>query len=383
MAHLLIPQAFEREINGQSTRLYTLRGAGGMQVVVSTHGARLVQVAVPDAQGHLVDVALGYDNLDGYLQGQQSMGALIGRWAGRLRSGILTLPDGSPLQLPTNSGPHHHHGGPRGSRFQVFEVGDVQSDAITLHHVFRTEDDGVPGTVRLRLHLAVTADNALHMVWSAEAVDAPTVVNITGHAFFNLAGAGTTHGHVLQVPASRYVPLAADVCPTGVLESVNRTPFDFRAPRAVGGAVAASHEQLARAGGLDHYLVLDRDGGCDGDGKGAALSPPLPPTPAAGLSSDVERLRRAAVLSEPISGRSMEVWTTAPGVQVYAGHGLKGDPARDLGRGAGAAGWLWQPGDGICLEPMEFPDAPNHAGFPVRWVAPGEVVRGSIVYRFR
>ena len=221
-------------------------------------------------------MALGYDSLDGYLLGQQSMGAIIGRWAGRLRSGRLSLPEGEPLQLPTNSGPHHHHGGPRGSRFQVFEVGEVHANAITLQHVFRTEDDGVPGTVRLVLSIALSPDNALSMTWSAEAADAPTIVNITGHAFFNLA----------------------------------------------------------------------------------------------------------AVLTEPLSGRSMEVWTTAPGVQVYAGHGLKADPARDLGRGAGADGWLWQPGDGICLEPMEFPDAPNHPAFPVRWMAPGDVVHGRIVYRF-
>ena len=231
MPHTLMREAFERDLNGQRTALHTLRGTGGMQVVVSTHGARLVQIAVPDANGQLVDVALGYDSLDGYLLGQQSMGAIIGRWAGRLRSGRLSLPEGEPLQLPTNSGPHHHHGGPRGSRFQVFEVGEVHANAITLQHVFRTEDDGVPGTVRLVLNIAVSPDNALSMTWSAEAADAPTIVNITGHAFFNLA----------------------------------------------------------------------------------------------------------AVLTEPLSGRSMEVWTTAPGVQVYAGHGLKADPARDLGRGTGGA----------------------------------------------
>lgn len=368
MAHKLVPEAFERDIGGQRTCLTTLRGAGGMQVAVSNHGARLVQIAVPDAQGYLMDVALGYDSLDGYLQGQQSMGATIGRWAGRLRAGRLRLPDGSVRDLPTNSGTHQLHGGPRGSRFQVFDVVDVQAHAMTLQHIFRTEDDGVPGTVRLILRLRIAPDNALHIAWSAEAADAPTVVNITGHTFFNLASAGSTHGHVLQMPASRYVPLATDMCPTGELTTVDGTPFDFRQPRWVGDAACAHHEQLVRAAGLDHFLVLDD----------------LPaPKAMSHTASSAKTLRMAAVLGEPTSGRSLEVWTTAPGVQVYAGQGLRGDPARDLGRGSGAEGWLWQPGDGICLEPMEFPDAPNQSGFPCRWLLPGEVGRGSIVYRVR
>jgi len=327
-----------------------------------------VQVAVPDGQGSLVDVALGYDSLQGYLDGQLSMGALIGRWAGRLRDGLLALPDGSHLQLPTNSGPHHHHGGPRGSRFQVFAVEDVQSDALTLSHTFRAEDDGIPGDVRVQLHLQVTADNALHLAWTAEALHAPTVLNLTGHAFFNLSGLGSTHGHTLLVPASRYVPLAADVCPTGALAAVQGTPFDFRQARRVGEAMAETDEQLVLAGGLDHYLVLDE--------QDASHAPPISAITPAGL-------RLAALLCEPVSGRAMEVWSTAPGVQVYAGHGLKADPARDRGRGALQGHWLWQPGDGICLEPMEYPDAPNHPAFPMRWLAPGEVERGAIVYRFR
>lgn len=367
MAYTLSRDAFQCDLHGQRTDLFTLRGAGGLQVAVSNYGARLVQVAVPDGQGGLADVALGYDSLQGYLDGQLSMGALIGRWAGRLRAGMLTLPDGSHLQLPTNSGPHHHHGGPRGSRFQVFAVEDVQADALTLSHTFRTEDDGVPGDVRVQLHLQVTADNALHMAWTAMALRAPTVLNLTGHAFFNLAGQGSTHGHRLQVPASRYVPLAADVCPTGALAGVPGTPFDFRQARRVEEAIAKPHEQLALAGGLDHYLVLDEPGTSH-------------PAPAASVTPP--GLRLAALLSEPVSGRAMEVWSTAPGVQVYAGHGLKADPVRDLGRGAGPGGWLWQPGDGICLEPMEFPDAPNHPAFPMRWLAPGEEVQGAIVYRF-
>lgn len=367
MAHSFYREAFQQTLGGQRTDLFTLRGEGGMQVAISNYGARLVQIAVPDGQGGLVDVALGYDSLDGYLQGQLSMGALIGRWAGRLRRGQLALPDGSLQQLPTNSGPHHHHGGPRGSRFQVFAVDEVHGDAITLSHVFRTEDDGVPGTVRLTMRIAVTPDNALQMAWTAEAADAPTIVNITGHAFFNLAGAGSTHRHQLQVPASRYVPLALDLCPLGSLDGVQGTAFDLRELRTVGEAIAQSSDQLALAGGLDHYLVLDS--------SVSARAPFALPAGSPGL-------RLAARLREPVSGRSMQVWSTAPGVQVYAGHGLKADPARDRGRGNGSDGWLWQPGDGICLEPMEYPDAPNHPAFPMRWLAPGEVQHGAIVYRF-
>lgn len=370
MPHTLHRDAFQHTLHGQRTDLYTLQGEGGMQVAVSNYGARLVQIAVPDGQGGLVDVALGYDSLQGYLDGQLSMGALIGRWAGRLRSGQLVLPDGAVQQLPTNSGPHHHHGGPRGSRFQVFAVDGVQADAITLSHVFRTEDDGVPGTVRLTVRIAVTPGNALQMVWSAEAADAPTIVNITGHAFFNLAGGGSTHRHELQVPAGRYVPLALDLCPLGQVAGVQGTAFDFRELRTVGEAIAQPCDQLALAGGLDHYLVLD---------SGVSARAPF------GLPAGSPGLRLAARLREPASGRSMQVWSTAPGVQVYAGHGLKADPARDRGRGGnaeGKAGWLWQPGDGICLEPMEYPDAPNHPAFPKRWLAPGEVERGAIVYRF-
>jgi len=367
MAYTLSRDAFQRDLHGQRTDLFNLRSLGGLQVAVSNYGARLVQVAVPDGQGGLADVALGYDSLQGYLDGQLSMGALIGRWAGRLRAGTLTLPDGSHRQLPTNSGPHHHHGGPRGSRFQVFAVEQVQADALTLSHTFRTEDDGVPGTVCVRLQLQVTADNALHMAWTAEVLDAPTVLNFTGHAFFNLAGQGSTHGHTLQVPASRYVPLAADVCPTGGLSGVQGTPFDFRQPRRVADAIATPHEQLAVAGGGGHRPKLGLAEAASAAPSASKTTPPPHPVTPFWLSG-----------CHPSLGEGC----TAPEELVHAGHGLKADPARDLGRGVGQGGWLWQPGDGICLEPMEYPDAPNHTGFPVRWWQPGEVVRGAIVYRF-
>ena len=233
MAHILSRDAFQHTLHGQPTDLYTLRGTGGLQVAVSNYGARLVQVAVPDGQGGLADVALGYDSLQGYLDGQLSMGALIGRWAGRLRLGQLALPDGAVLQLPTNSGPHHHHGGPRGSRFQVFRASEVRPDALRLQHVFRTPDDGVPGTVRLTLDLAVAPDNALHMAWTAEVADAPTVVNLAQHSYFNLDDSPDILDHRVQIFADAYTPVDGDKIPTGEIAPVAGTDFDFRQPRPI------------------------------------------------------------------------------------------------------------------------------------------------------
>src|SRR6218665_2295618 len=314
MAPTLSRAAFVHEWHGRRTDLFTLRGAGGLQVAVCNHGARPVQVALPDGRGDLVDVALGYDSLQGYLDGQSSMGASIGRWAGRLRNGTLRLRDGSRLQLPTNDGAHHLHGGPQGSRWQVFALQEIRPDALTLSHRFRTEDDDIPGQMHLQLHLQLSADNALHMAWSAQALDAPTVVDITGHAFFNLAGPGSTHGHFLQLPASRYLPLAADICPSGVLADVQGTPLDWRQPRRVGAAVARPFDQWRMAGGLDHYLVLDETAPA---APSAAAPPALPGLPAPPAPP---RLPPAAPVKAPISPPPPPVWGPAPPPPIHSTH---------------------------------------------------------------
>lgn len=345
---------FQAWVDGAQTDLYTLHGADGIAVDLCNYGARIVGIQVPDGQGGRVEVTLGYDSLAAYLNGQLSMGAWIGRWAGRLRNGQLQLPDGKAMQLPCNGGRHAVHGGPRGSRFRTFKVDEVRSDALVLSHVFRPEDDGVPGSLRLQLTYQVLPGQALRISWQAQAGDTATLAQFTAHPFFNLAGEGTALDHELQVPASRFVPLADDVCPIGSTADVDHSPLDFRLPRTLRQALAAPHAQLLAAKGLDHYLVLDRVG-------------------EAQASSGL-----AARLRCPRSGRRLDIFSTEPGVQLYAGHGLTGELPRDLGRGP----WHWAPGDAVCLEPMSWPDAPNQPGFPNPWLAPGATRYGEILYRF-
>jgi aldose 1-epimerase len=267
----------------------------------------------------------------------------------------LTLKDGGSRQLPLHGGLHAVHGGPRGSRFRTFQVDEVRPDAVQLSHVFRPEDDGVPGVLRVSMGYRVLPGNTLHVSWKAEAATEPTLAQFTLHPFFNLAGQGSALDHVLEIAASHFLPLAPDVCPLGTAEAVEGGPLDFRAPRTPRAAMALPHPQLQIAKGLDHYLLLDR--------------PAHAPQPTAGWDARLSCLQ---------TGQRLQVCSSEPGLQLYAGHGLTGATPRDLGRG----GWLWSPGDGLCLEPMSWPDAPNQPAFPDPWLAPGATRRGEIRYAF-
>lgn len=321
--------------------LFRIQG-GGLQAAVSPHGARLLQLLVPDRRGRLHDVVLGHDSLEQLRTGIASMGAFIGRYANRIGQARFPL-DGRVRQVPANDGPHCLHGGPGGSRYQRFAVADAAADRLVLAWTFREDEDGFPGDVELEVGYSFT-DGALVLEHAARVLRGPTVLSFTGHAFFDLDGDGDVRDHRLAVHASRVLRVDAQKIATGDLDAVAGTAMDLRRPRVL-------REALAEVGlpGLDHCYLPD---GCG--------------------------LRAMARAEGPRSGLALEVWSDAPGLQVYTGAGLDGS----LPRHAGKHGRAYGPSAGFCLEPQGLPDAPNHPHFPSAMYRTGETCRGRIEYRF-
>ncbi|HYF17481.1 MAG TPA: aldose epimerase family protein [Ramlibacter sp.] len=322
--------------------LFRLAADDGLQAAVSPHGARLLQLLVPDARGRLHDVVLGHDSLPQLRTGIASMGAFIGRFANRIGNARFGL-DGRAWQLPANDGPHCLHGGPAGSRYQRFAVLSQAPEELVLAWTFREAQDGFPGDVALQVRYALE-DGALVLAHEARVLRGPTVLNFTGHAFFDLDGGGDVRGHRFTVDADRLLRVDAGKIPTGDVDAVQGTGFDLRRPRVLREALAATG--LA---GLDHCYVPGGSG-----------------------------LRRMARVEAESSGLALEVWSDAPGLQVYTGAGLDGS----LPRHAGKHGRTYGPHAGFCLEPQGFPDAPNHPHFPSATYREGETCRGRIEYRF-
>lgn len=342
---------FQSVVDGLPTDLFTMRNGRGMVVRFTSFGAKIEQVLVPDRSGELDDVALGYDDLEGVRAGQPSMGAFVGRYAGRIAQARFTL-DGVTHQLGVNAGPHSLHGGVKGSRHRVFAV--TQRDEATCDLVLDYADgeEGFPGKVRSRITYQVTEENELDIRYEAE-TDAPTVVNFTSHSFWNLAGHDrlgpeSMAAHVLRLPASAFIPSDAERPATGEIRDVTGTPLDFRTPTAIG---ARAGDPYLGAFGYDHCWVVDKAPG----------------------AYDV-----AAVLYEPTSGREMTVLSTEPGLVFVGGSVLTGQAPRDVGK----QGKVYAARSGICLDPGKYPDTPNQPHFPSAVVRPGEVFRGRITYRF-
>ena len=337
--------------DGAEAEEFALDDGRGMAARVGTHGARLLSLRVPGRDGAPVEVVLGHDRLEDWVADDGYLGATIGRCANRIAGGRFEL-DGRTYQVPVNRPPNALHGGPRGFDKAVWRTEPAQgSAALTLTHASPDGDQGFPGALRARVRYALTGDGALRLDYEAE-TDRPTVVNLTNHAYFNLAGGGDVLGHVLTVAADRFTPVDSALVPTGELRPVAGTPFDFRAPARVGARVdEPGEEQLRIAGGYDHNFVL---------------RPPPPGGPS---------LRFAARLEEPACGVSMEVWTTEPGLQFYSGNFLDGSRR---GRGGVPLGHR----GGLCLETQRFPDSPNRPEFPPVVLRPGETLRSSTLYRF-
>lgn len=359
MSRRLDPAQFEGWLQGRRVGLFELVAEDGMRVAICNLGARILQLIVPDARGHPRDVVLGYPNLQQVRQGLPSMGAWMGRYANRIAHAQMPW-EGQTWHLPANDGPHCLHGGPAGSRHQVFEVLEHQARRLRLAWTFLEAVDGFPGDVELQLCFELTAPGVLCVRHEALPRRRATVLNFTCHPFFNLEGhgQGDVLDHCLQSAADCYLPVDAAQIPTGELRPVAGTPFDFRAGCSLAEALARPQAGQAQAPlpGYDHYFL-----GPD----------PTGPEGAPGL-------RRMATVQAPRSGIGLAVWSDAPGFQLYSGGGLSGQTPAHVGKDACRYG----PSSGFCLEPQACPDAPNHPNFPSTRCEPLVPVRGRVDYRF-
>jgi aldose 1-epimerase len=339
--------------NGESVDLITLRSPSGIELELMTFGGIVTRLLAPGRDGERADIVLGHAWLESYLAGTPYFGAIVGRYGNRIARGRFAL-DGIDYDLAVNNGPNHLHGGLVGFDKVVWTAEPYSNEmeaGVVLSYVSPDGEEGYPGEMSVRVTYALTAAGDLRIDYEAT-TDAPTVVNLTHHGYWNLAGhgAGSILDHELTLHAGRFTPVDETLIPTGELRPVGGTPFDFRDPTAIGARIENDDEQLAFGGGYDHNYVLD---GWGPDGK----------------------LRRAAVLRDPVSGRTMEVLTTEPGVQFYSGNFLDGS---DLGKD----GVVYEQRTGLCLETQHFPDSPNQPDFPSTVLRPGETYRSTTVYRF-
>jgi aldose 1-epimerase len=343
-------ESFGKLADGRDVAALTLRSTRGLEATVLTWGATLAALHVPDAAGRPANVVLGFDTLDGYLRSGAHIGGIVGRYANRIAHGRFTL-DGVAYRIPANNGRHALHGGPQGFDrvlWQVEALEEGETPAVVLRYVSPNGDQGFPGRLDVHVRYTLEADG-LRLDYTAT-TDRPTVVNLSSHAYFNLAGAGSGDvlDHELVIAADRFTPVDADLIPTGELRTVAGTPLDFRQPTRIGARIDAPEPQLLLADGYDHNFVLESAG-------------------------DTPRL--AVRVREPASGRLMEVWTTEPGVQFYSGNFLDGS---DVGYG----GRRYARRYGFCPETQHFPDSPNQPAFPSTVLRPGETFRSATMLRF-
>jgi aldose 1-epimerase len=334
--------------DGTAVDIHRCTNRHGIEIAVTNYGATLVSCRTPDRDGRLADVVLGYSNVQGYEESSTYFGATIGRYANRIANARFVL-DGRTCTLTGNDGPHHLHGGRRGFDKAVWTVEDAGDAHVTFALNSPDGDEGYPGRVAVRVTYALGDANDITIDYEAT-TDQPTPVNLTHHSYFNLRGegAGDVLDHALLVNASAYTPVREGLIPTGDIELVAGTPFDFRSATSIGARIDAADPQLRLAGGYDHNYVLDGPSG---------------------------QLRTAALVVEAESGRTLEVATTEPGLQLYTGNFLTGTIASK------AAGCYMHRG-GFCLEPQHFPDSPNHPLFPDTILRPGAVFVSRTVLRF-
>ncbi len=337
--------------DGKDVYLYTLTNANGMQVKITNYGGTVTSIMVPDRQGGMADVVLGFDNLDDYIKKSPYFGCIVGRYGNRIAKGKFTL-DGKEYTLAQNNDENNLHGGVKGFDKVVWDAEPVKGDdsvGLKLTYLSKDGEEGFPGNLKATVIYTLTNDNELK-IENRATVDKTTVVNMTHHSYFNLKGQGEGDilDHVLTLNTDKFTPVNESLIPTGELADVKGTPMDFTSPTPVGERIDADFEQLKIAGGYDHNWCINRkDGG----------------------------LEQVGAVTETGTGRILEVYSTAPGVQFYTGNFLDGTIT-------GKNGKVYKLRYGLCLEPQLYPDTPNQPKFPSCVLKPGETYKHDIVYKF-
>jgi aldose 1-epimerase len=346
---------FGRTADGRPVELFTLTNAHGIEVRLTNYGGIITSLKTPDRSGRFDDIVLGYDSLSGYLHNSPYFGAIVGRYGNRIAKGRFTL-DGTTYRLAVNNGPNSLHGGIRGFDKVVWNAEPFRNDGIegvALEYTSADMEEGYPGILRARVTYTLTDDNRLIVDYQATS-DKPTPINLTQHSYWNLAGDGSRDilAHVLTINADSMTPVDSTLIPTGEISPVAGTPFDFRTPMAIGARIdQRQNTQIRYGGGYDHNFVLNRGGAA------------------------VDSLLHAAHLTEPSTGRTLDIFTTEPGIQLYSGNFLDGTIT-------GKAGHVYKYRYGLALETQHYPDSPNHPNFPSTILRRGQQYRSRTVFAF-
>ena len=343
------PAKFDLSVNDKLTMLFTLKNKSGIVCQITNYGGRVVSLWTPDRDGNFEDIVLGYDHIQGYLgSNEKYFGAIIGRYANRIGNGSFLL-NGKQYHLQKNDGKNHLHGGGRGFNRVVWDAKLIDEQKLELSYLSPHGEEGYPGNLSVKVHYTLTDKDELKIEYWAT-TDAPTPVNLTHHSFFNLQGAGNggIQNHKLKIDADNYTPVDSTLIPTGKIISVAGTPMDFRKAKFIGKQIDDDFEQLIFGNGYDHNWVLNKKN---------------------------DEISLAAEVTEPNTGRSMQVFTNEPGIQFYTGNFLNG-----LDKGKNGKPYYRR--EAFCLETQHFPDSPNHQNFPNTILQPGEAYFSTCIYKF-
>ena len=344
----LDPVKFQTTVNDAQTQLYTLKNKAGMEVCITNFGGRIVSIMVPDKNGVMQDVVLGFDSIADYINIPSDFGASIGRYANRINQGKIVL-DGDTIQLPQNNFGHCLHGGPKGWQYQVYSANPIDSTTLKLTCISPDGDENFPGNVTAKVLFKLTDDNAIDIKYSAT-TDQKTVINMTNHSYFNLSGdpSKAATDHILYINADNYTPVDSTFMTTGEIVTVEGTPMDFRKPTAIGANINQDFEQLKNGNGIDHNWVLNTQGNVN---------------------------KVCATLESPATGIVLDVYTNEPGIQVYCGNFLDGTLT-------GKKGIVYNFRASVCLETQKYPDTPNKPEWASAVLRPGEKYHSQCIYKF-